>query len=278
MTDQVTLKQRPKTIAGIKITPAKELVSTEWGMCIALYGSPGVGKTTTAGKLAYSPYASPVLFLDEEGGTHVIKHIPNVDIAAIGNWAELSRVSGEITRLGSNCPYKTIVIDNMTEVQAMNLKAVAGTGTPQIQHYNQSTAELLHFTRQWRDFARFNGINVVFIAWTSPEEDNSSGIKIIKQDVGFTPSLARQFPGIVDIVGFLSVEGSQGVRVLSFAPSNRTAAKFRRAADDVSMKIPLTIKFNDRMSPLEDIIGTLKGGLPWPSEKYQLKSQEEKRE
>lgn len=266
MTDIVTIRTRPKLVAGIPVKPVSEL--PEWGICMAIYGPPGVGKTTTAGKVAYSDFASPAVILDAEGGVRSITHIPNLDQIEVKDWNELSRVSGAIIQAGKDSPWKTVIIDNMSEIQNLNLRHHTGGDIPEFKHWNRNTTDILQFTRAWRDFARFNAVNVIFIAWSTPEADESTGIKIIKQDVGFSPSLARQFPGIVDIVGFLTVETPSGLRILTFAPSNRSAAKFRRSNTEYAAKIPLVIKFDDKLNPLADIIGTLRGGLQWPSEKY----------
>lgn len=255
---------------NIAIRKASE--SDPWGVCLALYGPPGVGKTTAAGKISLVSEGSPVLFLDAEGGTRSISHLNKCDVAQVGTWPELVSVSQQIMAQKKDCQWKTIVIDNMSEIQAINVKSIVGDRIPQIQDWGKTTADMLNFTRLWRDFARFNSVNVILIAWASPSKEEFNGIEITKQDVAFTPSLARQFPGIVDIVGHLTVEQNQ-TRTLSFAPSNRTAAKFRRSGDENAVKIPLIIKFGEQHNPLGDIITTLRTGTPWPAEKYAIKEQ-----
>lgn len=250
-----------KSIGGINILSAEEL--PPWGISAAIYGPPGAGKTTFCAYACEAIDGAPVLDLDAEGGARSIMHLP-VEVAPVDTWEKIKRITAGIMAI-EDLPYKTIILDNMSEYQALNLKSVAGSGQPQIQHYQTCTIDLLNLTRQYRDLAKRKGINVFFIAWESPEKDDSTGI--IKKDVGFTPSLARQFPGIVDIVGYLSVEAGE-TRRLTFAPSIRTAAKFRRSLTEAARKIPLTINYKMEDKPIVDILNTLRGGADWPTSKY----------
>lgn len=251
------------TIGGIEI---KSITSdTSWGMCIALYGPPGVGKTLRACEACYSEYGGRVLLLDAEGGRRSVTHMADkVDFVEVNTWPKITSVTNAITK-EDDCPYGTIVLDNMSEYQAISLRHLAGNEVAQIQHYNASTKDMLLLTRKWRDWAVQTGVNVIYIAWESPEKDEATGI--IKRDVGFTPSLAKQFPGIVDIVGYMTPE-RRGIRKISFAPDRRTAAKFRRNKTEVAMEIPLEIYFDLDEMPIVDLLATLKGGKPWPKTKY----------
>lgn len=253
------------TLGKFKLRPAT--IPPASGMCIAIYGAPGTGKTTLAAQAALSDLGKPVLVIDAEGGSRAIAHMKDVYIADVKTWQEVVDVSNTVANTKNE--FKTVVLDNMSEFQQMNLKRIVGNGLPQIQHYGQNTNEMLGFVRLWRDIARDSGLNVIFIAWESPEKDESTGI--IKRDLGFTPSLAKQFPGIIDLVGYLTVDNS-GTRILSFAPSTRTAAKFRRSQSEVAMQIPLTLYYGLNENPLVDLLNTLKGQLDWPTGKY-LKKQ-----
>ena len=253
-----------KTIGGVEIVLASDL--PEWGMSIAIYGPPGVGKTTFCAQAIDSPYGAPVLDLDAEGGARSIAHT-NVEIVTVDSWAKIRRVASSLTALSKpDIPWKSIIIDNMSEYQSISIKSIAGPGNaPQLQHWGQSTSDLLKLTRDLRDWGRDNQVNIFFIAWESPEKDESTGI--IKHDVGFTPSLARQFPGIVDIVGYLSVT-SGDTRSLTFAPSRTTASKFRRSLTEAARRMPLTFSYKLEDKPVVDILNTLRGGGEWPTEKY----------
>lgn len=249
-----------ETLGRFKLRPATTPPAS--GMCIALYGAAGVGKTTLAAQAALSPLGSPVLIIDAEGGSRAVAHMQNVYVADVKSWKEITEVSNEVAK---QAQFKTIVLDNMSEFQQINLKGIVGNGMPQIQHYGQNTNEMLNFSRLWRDISRDTGVNVIFIAWESPEKDESTGI--IKRDLGFTPSLAKQFPGIIDIVGYLTVN-QKGLRVLNFAPSVRNAAKFRRSQTEVAMQIPLQLTYGLNEYPMVDLLNTLKGGETWPTGRY----------
>lgn len=253
-----------ESLGRFKLRPAT--TPPESGMCIALYGTPGVGKTTLAAQAALSPLGSPVIIIDAEGGTRAVAHMDNVQVPeGIRTWKDIIDISDILARGGH--PFKTVVLDNMSEFQSWNMKSIVGDKLPQIQDWGRNTNELLNFSRLWRDISRDTGVNVIFIAWESPEEDSSSGVKIIKRDLGFTPSLAKQFPGLIDIVGHLTVNPS-GLRVLNFSPSNRSAAKFRRSQTEVAMQIPLQLTYGLNEFPMVDLLNTLKGGEPWPKGKY----------
>ena len=259
-----------KTFAGLTVRQATE--ESPAGISMAIYGAPGVGKTTLAAQASLSEYGGRVLFLDAEGGTRSISHLDNVDVIDIHDWAQFGKVTNVLANPNEACEWGTIVLDNMSEYQAVNLKHIVGKDIPQIQHWGQSTNDMLYVTRLYRDLARKRGFNVFYIVWEAPEKDEASGI--IKRDVGFTPSLARQFPGIIDIVAYLTVEADQ-TRVLSFAPSPRTAAKFRRSRSEAARDIPLVLYYNAEDLPMIDLLATLKGGQAWPTGKYTRKTQQQ---
>jgi hypothetical protein len=260
---------RPERFGGIPIRRVSE-VATDWGMCMAIYGPPGVGKTTFAAGAAQSALGSPVLFLDAEGGIRSISHDQTIEVIEVHDWATLIKFNQELMKTPPDqIPWKTIVLDNMSEFQAVSLRRiVAGNEMAQIQDWGRCTQDMLLLTRFYRDLARVKGVSVILIAWETPDKDESTGI--VKRDVGFTPSLARQFPGIVDIVGYLEVmnDPPKYTRCLSFAPSPRTAAKFRRSRNENAMEIPYMIWYGADDNPMADLLATLKGGAKWPKQKY----------
>lgn len=254
-----------RKFAGLPVKSANK--QSEWGMCIAVYGAAGVGKTTFAADIADSPLGGPAVILDAEGGARSVAHKDNVDIIDITSWQQVQAFTQEFLRT-PNPPWRSVIWDNMSELSSKCLTSVMQQDQPQIQDYGKATTSMLAFTRVWRDAARSKGTNVVFIAWDFPEKDEGTGN--VKYGIGFTPSLARQFPGIVDIIGYLSVANNPPLytRVLNFAPSPRTVAKFRRSQTEVAQQIPYEIFYGMNEHPIVDLLATLKGGTPWPSDRY----------
>lgn len=239
-----------------------------WGVCLAIYGPAGAGKTPISARVSETEWGGRVLDLDAEGGARSITHMKNVDVTEIKKWDDIEEATANIIRLTQvgKSPWGTIMLDNLSEYSAMCMTSIAGSNIPQIQDWGKMTAKILNLVRVYRDFARTTGVNVIFIAWSAADVDENT--KLVRQGVGFNPGIASKFPGILDIVGYLTVESGTQNRILSFAPSPRTDAKFRRALNENAAKIPLVIKFNESHNVLGDILATLKGGVAWPTERY----------
>lgn len=252
----------PETFGGVSIRPIAE-ISSSMGTFMAIYGSGGVGKTATIGKVALSH--GPLLYIDAEGGGKSIKHIPGIFIAEVATWRQVTTL---VRDLKGKHPFKTVCIDNMSEIQSLCMTDIVGVGNPtQIQHHGEGTARMLKLTRDAREVARTQGVNVFLIAWDNPEM--SEGGVVTKRGVGFTPSLARQFPGIVTYVGYLqAIDGFPTVRRLSFTVSTKTDAKFRVAPTEAISQIPLELFVRQEDNILGDIIETETNGTKFPANKY----------
>ena len=264
----------PAPRSSFTIRKATELGA--WGVCLAIYGPPGAGKTTFCADSADSEFGAPVLMIDAEGGARTVSHRSDVHVATITNedgrgFQRVKDIYDALVR--GDLKYGTILIDNMSELVAMCITHVVRTvqrgsnisDRPDIKDWSTITSELLVFTRKFRDYARNSGTNVLFIAWDKPRENPAT--HRVKQDLAFNPAFAESFPGIVDVVGYLTVE-ARGVRHLSFEASRTTAAKFRRSDNEVANNIPVEIRYRKVDKPLCDMLATLKGGRPWPARKY----------
>jgi len=272
--NEVIIKSRVPTeeqerFAGLRVQRPQELPG--WGLCMAIYGAPGSGKTTFASDAQDSPFGSPVVFLDAESGIRSVGHRRDIDVIQISSWGQVQTFMNALKQQ-ADPRWRTIVLDNMSELQAMAIKAAQGDSEmPQIQHYGKATSDILQLTRTCRDIARLRSTNFIMIAWESPEKDEATGV--IKRDIGFSPSLAKTFPGLVDQVGYLvSNDQPPFLRTMHFESSTRTAAKFRRSQSEAAAAIPLTFSYKLEDQPLVDLLATLVGEKPWPKDKYPVRA------
>lgn len=272
------------------MVPAK--TQGEWGVNFLLYSTPGAGKTTLAASAVRSlEHGAPVLVVDAEGGARVLSDMDNItvipikDIDAQGRpgygWERILEVCADLIKRDPKVrDYKTIVFDNLSEYIHVCLRHVMRTyprnidikDRPDQNDWGKMTLEILLFVRRMRDFARNNQVNVVFIAWETPEK-NSMG-QTVGNRLMVNPALAKSLPGIVDAVGFLSVvDDKTEQRELTFQASSRTDAKFRRSGTEAASKIPTVMRWTLKEDcPLNHIIETLRTNADFPVAKYNLRA------
>jgi len=225
---------------------------------ITLYGPAGHGKSTLAATAADSTYASPVYFVDAEGGAEVLAHL-NVDYNPYYEWRDVEKFLRAL-KIETQIPWRTIVWDNLTELAAMNLRSISEE--PTLPDFGIMTRNMLAFVREVRELSRRKSLNMIFTAWDVWEKSEELGG--YRKDIQLTPALQRAYPGIVSIVGHLSIN-KKGQRILSFKPGPQTISKFRRTPDSLANRIPDEL-VNPSLAPIFD---TLLGGAPFPK-KYAL--------
>ena len=258
---------------GFPVVRANKITET-YGQCILIYGPPGVGKTPMAANVALSPVVKKgLVFLDAEGGTRSIAHMDTVDIIPMYKWADWVRFRVSLIRNPKDFPWDAVVVDNVSEFADMSLAKIMIDNAVDLagfKEFRENTGNVLDMVRFCRDAARKWGIIFILIAWDTDEKQGTADNAPIKKHISFTPSLQEKLPGIVDMIGYMSIDlrgqpnkDGDRPRLISFAPSRNTVAKFRRSKDDVAMKVPLEIYDTD-ITALRDVVSTLKGGLPFP--------------
>ncbi len=254
------------SFAGLPIVPARSLQQDAW--CALFYAAPGVGKTTLAGMFSDYPDACDVLVVDAEGGASAISNKDNVYVMQAATWRDIDKVVTTLERMPADAiRWKTVVFDNLSEMQTMQMQTIT-TGEIGIQHWGMNTAAMLRFTRRVRDLARFKGINVVLLAWRDTAEDEYT--KIVRHGVALTNKLAARLPGVVNMVGYISILNNPPLytRRLSFAASPTTDAKFRSVTGTNFDDIPQEIYYRIDQNPIVDILTTLYEGKPFPAHEY----------
>lgn len=274
-TNRVMTPSNVKSFGGLTIDTDE---TTRPGLFMAIYGTGGGGKTTLLSEIVYSNYGSPALLADVEGGSSSVVHLREhgLEIVHPTKWTDIIAIKKEFERGGHD--FKTLIFDNISEIQALKVKSVAPTGMPEgsaaLKLWGQITAEMMEFIRDCRNLT-LKGYNVLMVLWEETEKDELT--QTIRNKVNLTPKFGAAFPGMVTMLGRLSVPGNAAngyIRKLSFAPSERTDAKFRVAPTDVASKIPLELFLRADSKFLVDFLATVRDGKPFPVNKYESPKRE----
>lgn len=274
MSIQLWQPELESMLKGTGITVYRSNEQPLVGKFIVIYGRPGTGKTDLVASLADCELAKPIVYMNVEGGAWVFSSRDDIAIINVNTYTDFS------TALLRFCaqrklPFRTLIIDNGSELQAYNAMSVMKGGTgikdtamPTQGQWGASTAQMLNIARLCHDkLGAQLGVNVILTAWEDARHD-AGDTQFIKSGVGFTKSLARSLPGIADIVGHLTVN-NQGTRVLSFQVGPYTDAKFRRdRLEAAAQTIPLTLAFGQDHKPLVDVFNALFGNKPFPVASY----------
>lgn len=198
-----------------------------------IYGLPGVGKSVFAAK-----FPNPLILDSEHGTRSLVNHpeLAEVRVLPINSFSDVEQVFWELRKGDSDIAKwtKTVVIDSISELQKRQLDEMLtqaaktdsrrNVNLPYQQDYLVNTNALRRMTFAFRDL----DINFVITAHSIEEKDDSTGVLFIRPDV--TPKLARTLEGVMDVMGFLSIDYSQdgkAVRKLQVHPERRVKAKTR---------------------------------------------------
>ncbi len=193
-------------------TPARIV---QYGMNVLVYGNQGSGKTHFAAQAQDHPEMRDVLVLNVEGGMMTLAGRGDISVVDIRSMEQLEDVqrafqskSDEVQR------FRTVVLDSITELQRINLEAIASSrarGNPdeiQKQYYNTSALQIGRILRFFRDLP----VNFIVTALTREEREGGEDGKVI----GIVPALtfaARQYlTQYMDAVWYLyTKEGEDGL-------------------------------------------------------------------
>lgn len=264
--DQVTSVDGVRKIGGLVIhTP--EVTMKDSGSFWILYGQGGSGKTTLAGSAEDNKeFGAPLLHIDIEGGVDAIYHRKTIGFVEVNAWREWERLLAALKK--GNHGYKTIVLDNLSELVDMCLTGIAGdVDQVEIQEYGEMTRKIVYAVRELRKMSKAQGINVIICAWDADERDDRN---VLKKELALTPKLREKIPGIVTTIGHVQVLNDPNQRILNFAPSPKTVSKFRRSGEANSLQIPFKIQYGLGNLPMSDLLNVVRGGGKWPEAKYKV--------
>ncbi len=239
------------------------------GVCMFLYSRGGAGKTTLAAALADSIPDAPIVIFDAEGGAKVVNDRKDIPVIVMESWKHLDRMEEEIKKTAI-LPWKTIILDNESEYMQLCINEVTSSDEDQITQpeWGSIQRKMRAHIRFYRDLAKSRNINVIFICWDVTDKDETNRMV---QKLNFIPSLQKEIPGLVDIIGYIEgIDNDPEHRTITFAFSRKTDAKFRRNRSEAARSIPANITYGLDNLPLPDFINALRRGVKFPVEKYQV--------
>jgi hypothetical protein len=204
------------------------------------YGEPGAGKTLLASTAEDHEDTSPVLHLDIEGGLVTVRKRKSYQAVRVRSIEEIVKVHDKLEELliKGECPYKTVVLDNISELQKLDMRTVmveakrtardpdkVDIDVPSQREWGKSGERMRRIIRAYRDLP----MHTIAVAWMGSEHDDATGV------VSYYPllpgKLRGEVPGYFDIVGRLTAvsknNGAEIVRSLQVAGTSRVIAKDR---------------------------------------------------
>lgn len=261
---------------GVESQPVSEIKS---GIKLGIFGPGGVGKTTLAGTVCESDYGWPALYLDARGNPHVIsRYAERLQVIKLQGYKHAEAVRQDVLK-DRDCPFKSVIIDNVSEILALDLRDRYGGADPNWQQHSATTADILALVRNWCDMADAGPkLNVIFVLWEVPEKRTIRGQDLERSELALNKALQTQVPGIVSWLGRLYIVSGapRFTRMLDFTPDETVSqAKFQIDPEDPRTRdIPMQI-YNPSLATILD---TIKGGIVWPTERHTKPSLKASRE
>lgn len=229
-------KLTPDSLGGLKIEKAIDRAPF---LNMLIYGDSGIGKTVLCGSASVVEAMSPVLFLDVEGGVEPLRTMyPDVDVVRIKKVKDLvSAYQG----LAGKHPYKTVVIDSLTELQKLYMGEIMvnvvkedsdrDPDVPGMYEWNKNTEQVRKLVRAYRDLP----VNTIFTALAEQRKIDN----LTKTVPSFSNKLIGEIPAIVDLVLYFYTKMKGQNEILRFLLTQKTE---KIVAKDRTTKLPVLVE------------------------------------
>ena len=202
------------------------------------YGPVGTGKTTLCASALLVPEMCPILYMDVEGGISSVKkefkaHWDKIQVWSMEDERDVKAMEAGI--FSEKTPFKTVVLDSLTEFHAVLMEITLAEATkshslPQIQDYGDVSIKMLKFFRRLRKHAQ-----VHFLATASESFTVDEMARTLHTEPDIVGQLTRRIPRFFHLLGHLTARitpGTGGVvkkdeRRMQVQPFGRIRAKDR---------------------------------------------------
>ena len=223
------------------IMSASEIVD-QWGLNLALYGPPGVGKTKLISTAQDYEASAKLLIIDVEGGTRTIKDRTDISVTKPKTWKELQELYNWILKEGKN-EYKTIALDTMTHAQTLCLSHVLGKKEkPEFQDFGRVGILMSKMIQGFVSLSKEDGINIIFSCHVRTDKDSQGTVYNISPDC--YPKVGKALMSQVDTIGYYTKKrkGSKVNRVLQIDSAGAIKAKHRTTTKTIQELINPSFK------------------------------------
>src|SRR5439155_19391765 len=143
-------------------------------------------------------------------GNLTIKNRHDIDVVKIRSMAELVKLQNELYKEGDDLPYKTIALDNMSELQSLDVKEImrqaynknpdkVDIDVPSQREWGKTREHMRAITRGFRDLP----CHVIMTAHVVSEKNEGQPDRYFP---GFGGRAKTDVPGFLDIVGYMTVD------------------------------------------------------------------------
>ena len=207
-----------------------KFIKDETPFNILIYGDGGSGKTYLASTAAQVECMRDVLFLDLDKGSITVADMPHVSVTRPEDWDGLRDIANVLEE--EDHPYRTIVIDSLTEAQDMCSAFVlkdTDAIVPEIKHYNIILTRMKQLVRRYRNLCFERNYNLILTAGFRSDKDTRKGsVQVLP---ALTPAVAKAICGIVDTVGLLEFDDETEERQLLLVSRPNVQCKIRQTPD-----------------------------------------------
>jgi phage nucleotide-binding protein len=247
-------KLTPETIAGLRITSPEEY---QW-LNMLVYGDPGVGKTRLAGSAVLVPEMCPVLLMDFEGGTlSLAGDMREIDVVRLTSWEKVDRLYGSLYDIN---PYKTVVIDSLSELQKFSMSEIMravvqkdasrDADIASLREWGKNGEQVRRFVRAFRDLP----CNTIFTALANEDRDEHTGMTKLRP--ALPGKMKGEVAGYVDIVLYMYLKETGPAREREIKTLVLTQGTERQVAKDRSGTLPALLE----APKMQNIYDHIRGG------------------